>query len=178
MVSYYLSSKGNTNAPFRVRIYECDSVTGRPGDDMLPEIVVVKPNQGKGLFAINISKYNLKVPKNGFFVAMEGIFPDDYDVYYEGTGFSYKSGNNDSDNEDFTDADLQYGQQLGYTHGSVNNTWHYAVDRTWFQLKKGHFNVMISAGIRVNENKKKWKIFNIFQKHENDSVDRKSTLVD
>jgi len=169
-VSYFLSGKGNTNAPFRIRIYECDSVTGTPGEDLLPEILVVKPNQGKGWFHVSVSKYNLKVPRHGFFIAMEGVFPDDYDVYYEGTEFKGKSEDDEPNNEDFTDADLQYGQQLGYTHGSVNNTWHYAIDRTWFQLKKGHFNVMITAGIRLKENKKTWKIFKIFQKHENDSI--------
>jgi hypothetical protein len=170
-VNYYLAAKGNTNAPFRVRVYQCDSLTGKPGEDMLPEILVVKPNNGKGWFHVNISKYNLQVPGNGFFVALEGVFPDDYDVYYQGTEFKGKPDTNESDDDDFTDADLQYGQQLGYTHGSVNHTWHYAIDRTWFQLKKGHFNVMISAEIKVKENKKKWKIFKIFQRHENDSVD-------
>ena len=177
-VSYYLSAKGNTNAPFRVRIYECDSITKKPGEDLLPEIVVVKPNQGKGWFTVNVSKYNLKVPKKGFFVAMEGVFPDDYDYYYEGTEFKSKPDNSESDNEDFTDADLQYGQQLGYTHASTNNTWHYAIDKTWFQLKKGHFNVLISAGIWVKKDKKKWKIFKIFQKHENDSIDHKPIMVE
>lgn len=170
-VGYNLSSKGNTNAPFRVRVYECDSLTGRPGDDMLPEILVVKPNKGKGWFHVNIARYNLQIPKNGFFVALEGVFPDDYDVYYQGSEFKGKPDTSETEDEDFTDADLQYGQQLGYTHGSTNYTWHYAIDRTWFQLKKGHFNAMISAGIRVVDYKKKWKIFKIFQRHENNNVD-------
>lgn len=177
-VSYYLSVKGNTNAPFRVRIYTCDSLTGRPGEDMLPEIIVVKPNQGKGWFTVNISRYNLKLPAQGFFVAMEGVFPDDYDVYYQGTEFKAKTDDNEFDSDEFTDASLQYGQQLGYTRASTNKTWHYAIDRTWFQLKKGHYNVMITAGIRLNEKKKRWKIFNIFQKHENDSIDSSSAVVD
>lgn len=177
-VSYYLSSRGNTNAPFRVRIYESDSTNGKPGKDLLPEILVVKPNQGKGWFTVNVSRYNLKVPKHGFFVAMEGIFPDDYDVYYQGTEFKAKTDDNEFDSDEFTDTNLQYGQQLGYTHASTNNTWHYAIDRTWFQLKKGHYNVLITADIWVNKNKKQWKIFQIFQKHESNSVDNKSTMVD
>jgi len=35
---YYLSDEGNTDAPFRVRVYEIDTVTKKPGKDIMPEI--------------------------------------------------------------------------------------------------------------------------------------------
>ena len=145
---------------------------------MLPEIVVVKPDQGKGWFHIDVSKYNLEVPRHGFFVAMEGVFPDDYDFYYQGTAQKDKTDTNDTGEDDFTNSGLWYGQQLGYTHANTNDTWHYAIDRTWFQLKKGHFNVMISAGIRMRGKKTKWRIINLFQRHEKDSDTHKSSMVD
>ena len=176
-VSYFLSRKGNTIAPFRIRIYEYDSITGKPGADMLPEILVVKPTKGKGWFRVNVSKYNLKIPRYGFFVALEGVFPDDYDFFYEES--NYKKNISDEQQEgDFTDEELSYGQRIGYTHGNTNHTWHYAIDRTWFQLKKGHFNVMISAEVKVNKKKNKLNIFQIFQKHEKNSSDRSSATLD
>jgi len=101
-VSYYLSRKGNTIAPFRIRIYEYDSITGKPGMDMLPEIVVVKPTKGKGWFRVNISKYNLQIPCKGFFVAMEGVFPDDYDFFYEESNYR-KNTKDDQEDDEFSD---------------------------------------------------------------------------
>lgn len=175
-VSYYLSRKGNTNTPFRIRIYDYDSITGKPGTDMLPEIVVVKPAKGKGWFRVNVSKYNMKIPRLGFFVALEGVFPDDYDFFYEESNYK-KNVNDEQEDGDFSDEELSYGQRIGYTHGNTNHTWHYAIDRTWFQLKKGHFNVMISAEVKVSKKKSKLNIFKIFQKHEKDSTDSSSVTL-
>jgi hypothetical protein len=176
-VSYFLSRKGNTIAPFRIRIYEYDSITGKPGTDMLPEILVVKPAKGKGWFRVNVSKYNLKIPRYGFFVALEGVFPDDYDFFYEESNYKKDTGDEQPEGE-FTEGELSYGQRIGYTHGNTNHTWHYAIDRTWFQLKKGHFNVMISAEVKVSQKRNKLNIFQIFQKHEKNSSDSSSVTLD
>lgn len=83
-VSYFLSSKGNTEAPFRVRIYAKDSLTGMPGKNLMKEILVVKPDQGRGWYSIDVSYLGIEIPPEGFFVAMEGIFPNDYDYYLQG----------------------------------------------------------------------------------------------
>jgi hypothetical protein len=176
-VSYYLSRKGNTVAPFRIHIYEYDSVTGKPGTDMLPEIVVVKPSKGKGWFRVSVSKYNLRVPRKGFFIAMEGVFPDDYDFFYEESNYR-KNSKDEQEDEAFNGEELSYGQRVGYTHGKTDHTWHYAIDRTWFQLKKGHFNVMISAEVKANKKIFKLNIFQIFHKHEKDSTDNNRVTLD
>jgi len=160
-LNFYLSKHGNTDAPFRVHIYSRDSINGKPTSDLLPEMLVVKPTGGSGWNNVNIAKYLIDIPSNGFFVAMEGIFPNDYDFYYEGDGFKDISKKNNED-DDFAPESITYGQQLGYTKGSENFTWHYSIDHTWFQLKKRHFNVMISAEVKVD--RKKWwgRIFRLF----------------
>lgn len=150
-VGYYLSRKGNTDAPFRVRIYKCDSVTGKPGDDLLDEILVAKPKSTNGWYKIDISQYKIAIPDNGFFVAMEGVFPNDYDFYTRNSKSNQMIQEEVSDDENIRATSITYGQRLGYSRFSANNTWHYSLSHTWFQLDKKKFNVLILAEIIVTE---------------------------
>lgn len=147
-VKYYLSGKGNTDAPFRVRIYEKDSVSNKPGKDLLPQMLVVKPDKRKGWFKIDVSEFNIKIPSDGFFVAFEGVFPNDYDYYMRGKDFKDISDLEDPDKTDLPTT-ISYGQRLGYSGKKSNNTWHFSLSHTWFQLKRRNFNVMISAEIII-----------------------------
>ena len=162
-VAFYLSNKGNTDAPFRVRMYSRNSITGKPAADLLPEIIIVKPSGGSGWYNVNIALYEIDIPANGFFVAMEGIFPNEYSSYYEASGFKDISKNNNEHDNDFVPESITYGQQLGYNKGSANNTWHYSIDHNWFQLKKHHFNVMIAAEVKVHRNNWWNRISNWFE---------------
>ncbi len=157
-VNYYLSVKGNTNAPFRVRIYRVDSLTGMPGSDLLGEMVVVKPDIRRGLYSVDVGKFDIMVPENGFYIAMEGVFPNDYEFY---TGSSYFVDLSAGDKVDIIDDDqsdeITYGQRLGFTKSrkDKNNTWHYSLSHTWFQLKKQPFGIMVSADIQIRKNNDK-----------------------
>lgn len=155
-VNYYLSSKGNTDAPFRVRLYLVDSVTGGPGNDMVPDILVVKPDIQRGWYSVDVRKYNLMIPEDGFFIAMEGIFPNDYD-YYVGTADFVDLTAGDQSAEDDIPTTITYGQRLGYTRNrkNKNNTWHYSLSHTWFRLDKQPFGIMISADIQIRKHKDK-----------------------
>lgn len=146
-VSVYLSGKGNTEAPFRVRIYSLNDSLDCPGIELLPDIIILKPEEGRGWFDIDLKTYNIRFPKNGIFVAIEGVYPGDYIKYSK----LNTSGNGDSgeDEADGMEGSLDYGQRLGYNRFSKNQTWHYSLSNTWFQLKKKYFNVMISAEIMV-----------------------------
>lgn len=150
-VNYYLSREGNTNAPFRIRVYGLDTASGGPGVDLLPEILVVKPGAGKGWFTVDIDRYNIRFPENGIFIGMEGVFPDEYNFFYTGNEFVELSEleGETIDEGNVTPENLNYGQQLGYDHGNGNNTWHYSLSRTWFQLPRNNFNVLISADIVI-----------------------------
>lgn len=160
-VNYYLSGKGNTEAPFRIRVYAIDSVTGKPGVDLLPEIVVVKPNQGRGWFKVNLTKYEIKIPVYGLFIAMEGVYPNEEYEYYNDDGFDDISDGIDTD----VSNTITYGQRLGYNKNGTNITWHYSLDQEWFQIDKKNFNVMISADILTD--KSRIRIF----KHNNNEMD-------
>ena len=150
-VWYYLAKEGNTEAPFRVRVYAKDPQTGGPGEDLLKAFVVAKPNHQHGWYAVELVQYDIDMPADGCFVAMEGVFPNDYSFYeteatYEGAGRPGKKAG-----RGFSSRALHYGQRLGYRKKRKNNTWHYALSQTWFQLGKRSFNVLIAAELWVPE---------------------------
>jgi hypothetical protein len=151
-ISVFLSKNGNTDAPFRIHIYAPDSVTGKPGEELLPEIVIIKPSGGKGWYKVNLSRYRISLQNKGIYVAIEGIFPGDYDFFYNDASQTSAQEGDESLN-DFESETISYGQQVGYSGGSNNNTWHYSIDHTWFQLKKKHFNAMISAEFKITKTK-------------------------
>jgi hypothetical protein len=160
-VSVYLSKKGNTDAPFRIHVYRRDSITGKPCDELLPEMVILKPNKGKGWYDVNLSRFKIYFPENGLFVAIEGVFPGDYNFTYDNDSQASENSNDDSD-DDFEGETISYGQQIGYSGGSNNRTWHYSFDGNWFQLKKKHFNAMISAEFKINKTKVKRGFLGLF----------------
>ncbi|MBN2820852.1 MAG: carboxypeptidase-like regulatory domain-containing protein [Bacteroidales bacterium] len=142
-VSYYLSERGNTDAPFRVRIYEADS-TGMPGKDLIEDALVVKPEQGGGWYTISLLKLGINMPEQGIFVAIEGVFPDDFDHYYGDTEFIDLRKMDRNSNQSV----LNYGQRLGYNRKCRKDTWHYSISKVWFQLESQSFGVMISAVVK------------------------------
>lgn len=151
-VSYYLSKKGNTMAPFRVRIYSRDTLNNLPGEDLLKEMVVVTPGENEqGWFDVNISRFNVIFPEEGLFIAMEGVYPDDYENVY--TGYEFITSNVSGINTtEINDLDLvSFGQRLGYNRKGENCTWHYSITGEWFQVNKKNFNAMIAAEIKFNE---------------------------
>lgn len=163
-INYYLCKEGNTEAPFRIRIYEMDTLTGKPGNDLLEEILIIKPTIKKGWYSVDISKYHIKLSENGLFVAFQGIFPNDYDFYIQGSDFISTNedlideNNTEEINSDNLPSVISYGQRIGYTRSKNNNTWHYSLSHTWFQLKKQNVGVMISADVRyIKKSKKQFK---------------------
>jgi len=138
-VSYYLSDKGNVQSPFRIRIYEKDTINGKPGKDLLKEMLVAQPKEG-GWFKIDVSQFNIDVPKDGFFVAIEGLYPNEY--------MKNQAESDEVDVNDDFPYTISYGQRLGYSKKKGENTWHYSLAHTWFQLREDNFHVMISAEIQ------------------------------
>ena len=155
-VSYHLSDKGNVEAPFRVRILDIDAVTQSPGKDLLTEILVVQPPQGtKGWYDIDISEYGISLPPQGFFVAIQGVFPNDYSSYTDESGAIERGKRNPKAkaDDDFTPKSIHYGQRINYSGKGGNNTWHYSLSHQWFQMEKDNYSVKISAEIGIYSDK-------------------------
>jgi hypothetical protein len=155
-ISVYLAEEGNLIAPFRVRIYNVDSLKGTPIDDVLDEILIAKPNGEKGWFLVDLISFNISFPEHGLFIAMEGIFPNDYD-YYSGSDefIDIKNNNINTPIDDNIPLSLSYGQQIGYNRKLSDKTWHYSLSRTWFQLPKQQYGVLIKASVRFVKQKRK-----------------------
>jgi len=141
-VSFFLSDKGNVESPFRVRIYDRDSLLSCPGNDLVNEIIIARPNKA-GWFEVDLSSLNLEIPSEGFFVAIEGIYP---------VNMIEKTDNQEENESPIT---ISYGQRLGYNRKNGEYTWHYSLGHKWFQLKEDNFHVMISAEIQYRKKRKK-----------------------
>ncbi|MDL2302920.1 MULTISPECIES: carboxypeptidase-like regulatory domain-containing protein [unclassified Dysgonomonas] len=151
-VSYHLSDKGNVEAPFRVRILSLDEETGGPGKDLLTEILVVQPPQDtKGWYDVNLAEYNISLPPDGFFVAIQGVFPNDYSYYANESGAIERGKRNpkSSASDDFAPKSIHYGQRINYSGKGGGNTWHYSLSHQWFQMEKDNYSVKISAEIGI-----------------------------
>lgn len=68
----------NTTGDFkiRVRLYDVDSLTGMPGNDLLNESIVLESVMKKGWLNFDLSEYNLQV-SGSFFIAFEWILEED-----------------------------------------------------------------------------------------------------
>lgn len=83
-VGYWIGRNGKFKTPFRVRIYAYDH--GIPGEDLLNQNIVVRAKLPGSWVNVDVSKYNIPLPTDGFFVSLEWlVVPDEkywYDVKY------------------------------------------------------------------------------------------------
>ncbi|MFD1143900.1 carboxypeptidase-like regulatory domain-containing protein [Larkinella insperata] len=90
-VSYLIARGGVPTAPFRVRIYA--NAEGEPGADLLPQSVVTAARRGNTWCEVDLSRFQIRFPKEGLFVAMEWL-PTDEDRYKFATSFKMPDGQN------------------------------------------------------------------------------------
>ena len=64
------------NAKFVLRFFEVNS-DGSPGNDLIAQNIVVPIKKGKKNTSIDLESYKIKVPTNGFFVAVEWLIIED-----------------------------------------------------------------------------------------------------
>ena len=149
-VKCYLSKNGNTSTPFRLHLYRRDTITGKPGNNLLEYGLIVYPENAKGWYTIPLENYHIDFPGEGLFIALEGVYPDE-----QIERFSEET----ADTSEFVSEDeelsVSYGQRIGFSKIKLgkNNTWHYSMSRTWFQLSKQPFSIMISAELRTKKSK-------------------------
>ena len=114
-------TRTHPKTPFRIRIFAVDTMTGEPGVDLLAENLIVKP-KGDGWFTVDVSKYNIEAPEEGYFAAMEWVFTKEkyyYHIYFK------------ENPEQF------YGQSLGIIVGDFSpNTWSKYLGYDWYVNNK------------------------------------------
>jgi hypothetical protein len=125
-VSFHIEKKAwgfkRANTPFRIRIYEYDTIINGPGKDLLTEGLIVSGPKKGGWFTVDVSSYQIPVPANGFFVAMEWIYTDDK--------YSYTYVNKYKNNV----TETRYGQTLSMFFGNKESiSWINPLGKKWIK---------------------------------------------
>lgn len=88
-VKVYVKKKGKPAAPFRLRIYEYDTITGLPGKDILLEQKVKSAEKGGKWVAFDLSEEHIYIPESGVVVAVEWILTEEKYYYQTTEGENY-----------------------------------------------------------------------------------------
>jgi hypothetical protein len=84
-VRYYIAQEGIPDTKFRVRVYAADGKDGGPGTDLLHENILLQASQGEEWIELNMTDYNIELPEDGLYVAMEWL-PENSPRARYGTG--------------------------------------------------------------------------------------------
>ena len=71
---FYIKDEGFPQTKFRVKIYEADS-SSSPGKSILNKSLIVSAKNGNEWVVVDLTEYQISIPSNGFFIAMEWL-PD------------------------------------------------------------------------------------------------------
>jgi hypothetical protein len=72
-VRYFIAKDGIPTSPFRVVLYGVDPQTKAPGKILLDRDTIVQASRGNHWFEVDISSFNISVPTDGFYVAMQWL---------------------------------------------------------------------------------------------------------
>jgi len=148
-VSFYIRDEGMPTAPFRIRIYSVNPVSKEPDMDLLNENVIVSGKKGGGWLKVDLSKYNIIFPKEGFFVMADQIYSGDQYYYKKEVTKKVKD-------SDVLQKEIRtfYGTMFACTkHNSLEKlTWgRSSIGSPWVthdMTSKGkYYNIMINADI-------------------------------
>jgi hypothetical protein len=81
-VHFYILDIGHPETPFRVRIYEFNTETNQPGNDLLLENVMAAGQGRQGWVHVDVSEQAIPFPIGGVVVAMERIYSGEQ-YYYD-----------------------------------------------------------------------------------------------
>ena len=70
-VSFYIGENGLPMETFRIRIYTADGKNHPPSTNLLAEQVFLTASKGGQWYTSDLSRYNIAVPKEGYFVALD-----------------------------------------------------------------------------------------------------------
>lgn len=137
-VSFYVGENGLPMAPFRIRIYQTDGTSHMPAADLLSEQVVLVPTQSGQWFTSDLSRYNVVVPKEGYFVALQF--------------------------ENFANQSSQLSPASYIPSGQImrppfdfkkSSLWSYSADKTWRLMPQSgssrRYNAMVKVEVEASE---------------------------
>lgn len=110
---FYIKEDGFPETKFRVNVYNANA-NGSPGQPILLESVIASATKGNQWVVVDLSKYQLEIPKNGFFIAMEWL-PESKNKAYK-KDWAAKSFNGQvlgGANKDIDEPSFQWSRSLG-----------------------------------------------------------------
>jgi hypothetical protein len=133
-VGYFIKNSGFPNANFRVRIYDNYADLNIPKHDLLDTNLIVHGAKGEEWVVVDVKKYAIKMPSNGYYVAMEWL-PSSSDLDYYPSDLPGYTG---------------YGQVLGGTNELKKfpvNTWTKNFPYSWSKVDQSNMLNTMNAAI-------------------------------
>ncbi|VAW11617.1 hypothetical protein MNBD_BACTEROID03-485 [hydrothermal vent metagenome] len=62
------------SAKFRIRIYDVDSDTKKPGRELLRKSIVLEHDMDKDFVSLDVSAFNIEMPREGIYIGLEWLF--------------------------------------------------------------------------------------------------------
>jgi len=137
------------DAPFMVQLYSKSDSSAYPDTELIKDSVIVYNRLKKTKLTIDISKYNIQVPENGFFIVFETLSPSWYSkklINYDGQLLTRLPGmERDFTDDTLIDKDESDRKGKKYSLLRINKAqW-----RPWTLLAKGEFFAM---GVTISSN--------------------------
>ena len=76
-VTIFLKKNENFNresSKFRIRVYDVDKVTKKPGADLLRKSIVLNHDVKEDFVSIDLTAVNIEIPRGGIYVGLEWLF--------------------------------------------------------------------------------------------------------
>ncbi len=76
-LTVFLKKNENFNresAKFRIRIYDVDENTKKPGKDLLRKSIVLEHQVEQDFVSLDVAAFNIEMPRNGIYVGLEWLF--------------------------------------------------------------------------------------------------------
>ena len=82
-------------AKFRIRVYNFDKITNKPGSNLLIEDVIIAPKNKTYQYVVNLEKFKIPFPDNGVCIGIELIDENNVSKKMDkiGPGFRFTNGN-------------------------------------------------------------------------------------
>ncbi|MET4105846.1 carboxypeptidase-like regulatory domain-containing protein [Hymenobacter sp. UYP22] len=117
--------KTSVQAPFRVRVYAPDGPNGGPGTDLLTTTVLASAPH-KGWLTVDVSRYGIRFPSQGLYIAMEWVYTSDEFLF----PYTYTTPNSKEKKQG-----TAYGQSLAASLLLQSQTWYYTIERGWLKFQ-------------------------------------------
>ncbi len=121
------------NATFKLRIFKHDKNNDIPGEDLVSESIIIKVKKGQRKNIIDVSKYMIKVPKEGIVIGVENIIIQE-NMYV----FSYNALPQDQ---------ISYAPQIVLNNVEQENSYSF-YNLKWYKRK----GIILKDGITVGQN--------------------------